>query len=38
MSQERQEYKGHRIELRTPAAAELGVREIEAKPDLNLNC
>lgn len=36
MSQERQEYQGHRIELRSPATAELGVREIgvEAEPEL----
>jgi len=38
MSQERQEYKGHRIELRSPAAAELGVRKIEgeAEPDVRV--
>ena len=36
MSQEHQEYKGHRIELRTPTAAELSVSEIEgeAEPEL----
>ncbi len=31
MSQERQDYKGHRIELRTPEPAKAGVLEIEAE-------
>jgi len=36
MEPERQEYKGHRIELRARAADELRAREVEREEELEL--